>query len=369
MLDYLDEASAAKSIDKLWDCILVLRPLVSRSRVYSSSGAIYVREPKLPEAYLRAVELLADLGDHNALELATAELVGQRHLQIVMAHKYNRPLPPLPAAELQQLTRLVDLSYQYGLEPTLLSCALLSAELHAVGKRDEGEQLLQKSLSAATSSSQVSGVGQEFYRINLAIAQEIALRAFQLELASESVDANVVKSLIVIYEAAQREPSSLANFGKFVNDLIRVQADHLRSVPAAEFAFDRESVLPYTSVQSAEEHRVSSADFPLPSPFVSNSLLTLLRYLRINGNEDVWQAVPGWLAQPKVVARTNSNIDPAAERADLAVRLICGCYWQWWFEESSSAIALLRQAKTHVDALQLLELNEAHMLIRSSSRC
>jgi predicted Zn-dependent protease len=352
LLEHMQHALQTQSPQSLWDCILALRPAIARSNIYDSSGEISMQEPHLQRAYFQAIELLSEQGDPDALEMATAELSNKRQLQIVMARKYNNPPPAMPVAELEQLQRLVSLAYQQHRQPALMSCAILAAELRAVGKNAESSEVLQRSLGNSTSSVLVARVAQECLRIDREVAQSVALRAFELELLSDVVDTTVSSALVAIFDAAMREPTNLSALHDFFDQVIGLQAIHLKSAPVTHFTFDRRSALPYAVKYNAAPFQPTSGTFPLSSPFVSNSLMTLLRFIRMSDNAEAQATLIQWLEQVQEPADSAS-----------AVRLVCNAYWRWWQADSVGAIDRLRKAAESSSATELLHLMTAHILL------
>ncbi len=74
---YVEDAIAAKKVEQLWDCVLVLEPANGRETSFNASGAIEYNPQGSPigSQYRKVLDALLELGEPAAIELAVSEVV------------------------------------------------------------------------------------------------------------------------------------------------------------------------------------------------------------------------------------------------------------------------------------------------------
>ena len=343
---YVAEAIGSKSIEQLWDCVLVMEPASYRDVSFTTSGAIEYRDGNdTSTRYVDVLDALVALNEPAAVELAISEIVLRRQIQHQLADRLLQAVPVMGAKALARLQNLVQRVDRNHVTTAFTGYVTLAVELMRSHRIAEGEQVLRSVLAEVKDVSRLATCARQYLsndKTTQQVASQLLLRAFELELESgdESSDlAFAISSFRNIARATELKSQ------KFLFDMIRLQAKRIGGLPGDLMFSDSRS----------NESRRAYRNFRKPSaaiPDRSSILSTSLRAALIDStSEELSRFVEN--------VTSGESLTPS----ERSVRFFTLCVAQAILNEPDPALASLRQAKEQQIATEILSLYEVWLLV------
>ena len=343
---YVVEAIGSKSIEQLWDCVLVMEPASYRDVSFTTSGAIEYRdENDTGWRYVDVLDALVDLNEPAALELAINEIVLRRQLQHQLADRLLQAVPVMDAKTLARLQNLVQKVDRSHVTTSFTGHVTLAVELMRSQRIAEGQQVLRSVLTEVKDVSRLATCARQYLsndKTTQQVASQLLLRAFELELESGDESSDLAFSISSFRNIAR---GTELKSQKFLFDMIRLQAKRIGGLPGDLMFSDSRS----------NESRRAYRNFRKPSaaiPDRSSILSTSLRAALIDStSEELSRFVEN--------VTSGESLTPS----ERSVRFFTLCVAQAILNEPDPALASLRQAKEQQIATEILSLYEVWLLV------
>ncbi len=359
--EYVDAAITSKSVDQLWECVLVMEPLRSRSVSVDSAGVVEVRKDPMLERFTEVLDGLVELSQVEALELAISDVVSRRHLQYQMAGRLQQLVPNLANEELVRLENLVELGEERGIRLTSAWVLTLAIELERAGRVDDAQRVLAKMLSEASAAAgladieklamaalQINSLGQSVRWAN----ERVLLRAFELELDSGKVSNELQAALRAFVDP---RGTTAGDYYDFLNSMVQVQAAYVSRMEPDAVVVDSRLNTPRRGLLNAVKNGATVQVYLDRSSVFSSSLKLVLSILQEESRVNLLAAIA-----PK---DRDLQLGGSLSVAERVVRWTCMSSVHAASGQLEEALPFLQLAKEQAVAPELLALQEVRVLV------